>query len=190
MVLTGDGGDELFGGYDRYLRLLRLERLGGLRGPAAALLGAAGALAPGRHGERLSRVGERLRLPIDERYLSGVALMRPDIAQRLRPGAGGPRHLHLPALDDPGSHLGAGDEALDRAVAIDLQSYLPDDILVKLDRMAMAASLEGRSPFLHPELAQFALQLPAHQRVRDGRGKHLLRVVAGKWLPPRASSKP
>ena len=190
MVLTGDGGDELFGGYDRYLRLLRLERLGGLRGPAAALLGAAGALAPGRHGERLSRVGERLRLPFDERYLSGVAVMRPDIAQRLRPGAGGPRHFHLPALDDPGSHLGAGDEALDRAVAIDLQSYLPDDILVKLDRMAMAASLEGRSPFLHPELAQFALQLPAHQRVRDGRGKHLLRVVAGKWLPPRASSKP
>ena len=190
MVLTGDGGDEMFGGYDRYLRLLRLERLGGLRRPAAALLGAAGALAPGQHGERLSRVGERLRLPFDERYLSGVAVMRADIAQRLRPGAGGPRHFHLPALDDPESHLGAGGEALDRAVAIDLQSYLPDDILVKLDRMAMAASLEGRSPFMHPELAQFALQLPVHQRVRGGRGKHLLRAVAGKWLPPRASSKP
>lgn len=190
MVLTGDGGDEMFGGYDRYLRLLRLERLGGLRRPAAALLGAAGTLAPGQHGERLSRVGERLRLPFDERYLSGVAVMRADIAQGLRPGAGGPRHFHLPALDDPESHLGAGGEALDRAVAIDLQSYLPDDILVKLDRMAMAASLEGRSPFMHPELAQFALQLPVHQRVRGGRGKHLLRAVAGKWLPPRASSKP
>ena len=190
MVLTGDGGDEMFGGYDRYLRLLQLERLGGLRRPAAGLLGMAGAVLPGQRGERLSRIGERLRLPFEERYLSGVAVMREDIARRLRPGAGGPRHFHLPALDEPGSDLGAGDAPLDRAVAIDLQSYLPDDILVKLDRMAMAASLEGRSPFLQPDLAQFALRLPLRQRVRDGRGKHLLRTVASKWLPPRAAAKP
>lgn len=189
MVLTGDGGDELFGGYDRYLRLLQLERLGRLRRPAAAMLGLAGRIAPGQHGERLSRVGERLRLPFEERYLSGVAVMRGDIARRLRPQAGGASHFHLPALAQPGSDLGAGDDPLDRAVAIDLQSYLPDDILVKLDRMAMAASLEGRSPFLQPDLAQFALGLPVHQRVRGGRGKHLLRTVAGKWLPPGAAAK-
>lgn len=189
MVLTGDGGDELFGGYDRYLKLLKLERLGPLRAPASLLLRAAGIL-PGAAGERLYRVGERLQLPFRERYLSGVAVMRADVARRLRPQAGGPDHFHLPVLAEPGSDLGAGDDPLDRAVAIDLQSYLPDDILVKLDRMAMAASLEGRSPFLQPDLVQFALSLPAHYRVRDGRGKHLLRKVAGKWLPPRATGKP
>lgn len=190
MVLTGDGGDEMFGGYDRYLRLQKLERLGGLRTPAAVLMKLAGRMAPNPHGERLRRVGERLLLPFDERYLSGVAVMRADIAKSLRPQAGGADHFHLPLLDEPDSHLNAGDEPLDRAVAIDLQSYLPDDILVKLDRMAMATSLEGRSPFLQPDLARFALSLPVRYRMRNGRGKHLLREVAGKWLPPRAISKP
>lgn len=190
MVLTGDGGDELFGGYDRYLRLMAMERLGALKGPTAAVLRAAGAVFPDPLGGRLNRIGERLRLPFDQRYLSGVALMRPDTARGLNAGAGGGNHYHLPALDDAGSDLGAGSSALDRAVAIDLQSYLPDDILVKLDRMAMANSLEGRAPFLHPELASFALSLPESMRVRGNVGKYLLRKVASQWLPPRAITKP
>jgi asparagine synthase (glutamine-hydrolysing) len=190
MVLTGDGGDELFGGYDRYLRLLALERLGPLRLPAAVALRMAGALMPDPRGGRLGRVGERLHLPFAERYLSGVALTRPDVARALHANSGGASHYRLPLLDAPGADLGAGDSALDRAVAIDLQSYLPDDILVKLDRMAMANSLEGRAPFLEPALAGFALRLPEKLRVRDGRGKHLLRRVAGRWLPPSVLSKP
>jgi asparagine synthase (glutamine-hydrolysing) len=190
MVLTGDGGDEMFGGYDRYLNLMKLEQLGGMRKPGGRLLKMAGALLPNPHGERARRIGDRLQLPFDERYLSGVAMMRGDIARRLRAQAGGSNHFDLPFLHDAGRDLGAGDSVLDRAIAIDLQSYLPDDILVKLDRMAMAASLEGRSPFLQPDLVEFALSLPEDYRVRRGRGKHLLREVAGKWLPPRAISKP
>ena len=190
MVLTGDGGDELFGGYDRYLRLMSMEKLGALKRPTAAVLRAAGAMLPNPLGGRLHRIGDRLRLPFEQRYLSGVAMMRPDTAHGLNAGAGGGRHYHLPALDEAGSDLGSGASALDRAVAIDLQSYLPDDILVKLDRMAMANSLEGRAPFLHPELAAFALSLPDSMRVRGQCGKFLLRQVAAKWLPPRAISKP
>lgn len=190
MVLTGDGGDELFGGYDRYLRLLALERLGPSRPLAGALLRMAGVLLPNPRGGRWQRVGERLSLPFAERYLSGVALTRPDQAYALCAHAGGKSHYHLPLLDQPDSDLHAGSSALDRAVAIDLQSYLPDDILVKLDRMAMATSLEGRAPFLEPGLAQFALQLPESLRVRDGRGKHLLRKVAARWLPADVLSKP
>ncbi len=190
MVLTGDGGDELFGGYDRYLRLLDLERLGPLRLPAAVALRMAGALMPDPRGGRLGRVGERLHLPFAERYLSGVALTRPDLARALHANSGGASHYRLPLLDAPGADLGAGDSVLDRAVAIDLQSYLPDDILVKLDRMAMANSLEGRAPFLEPGLAGFALRLPEKLRVRDGRGKHLLRRVAGRWLPSSVLTKP
>lgn len=190
MVLTGDGGDELFGGYDRYLRLLALERLGPLRPLAGAALRVAGALLPNPRGGRWQRVGERLGLPFAERYLSGVALTRPDQAKALCARAGGNGHYHLPLLDQAGSDLGAGDCALDRAVAIDLQSYLPDDILVKLDRMAMATSLEGRAPFLEQGLAQFALCLPESLRLRDGRGKYLLRKVAARWLPADVLSKP
>lgn len=190
MVLTGDGGDELFGGYDRYLRLLSLEKLGAMRGPAALALRGAGAMLPDPLGARLSAVGERLQLPFEQRYLSGVALMRPDVAAELRGLDQRTRHYDLPLLRDPEANLGAGVNALDRAVAIDLQSYLPDDILVKLDRMAMANSLEGRSPFLEPTLASFALRLPQDLRVRGGRGKHLLRETAQRWLPPRAISKP
>ncbi|WP_310059998.1 asparagine synthase (glutamine-hydrolyzing) [Lysobacter niastensis] len=190
MVLTGDGGDELFGGYDRYLRLLTLDQLGLLGRPAAAALRVAGALLPDPLGGRLGRIGERLQLPREERYLSGVALMRADTARALHPDAGGARHYHLPCLDEADADLGAGRSSLDRAVAIDLQSYLPDDILVKLDRMAMANSLEGRSPFLHPQLAQFALSLPESFRLRHGRGKFLLRRVAERWLPQRPLSKP
>ncbi len=190
MVLTGDGGDELFGGYDRYLRLMAIEKLGAFKGSAATALHVAGTVLPDPLGGRLQRIGQRLRLPFEQRYLSGVALMRPDTARSLNPLAGGGDHYHLPALDDAGADLGAGSCALDRAVAIDLQSYLPDDILVKLDRMAMANSLEGRAPFLHPELANFALSLPASLRVRGTCGKYLLRRVAARWLPPRAISKP
>lgn len=190
MVLTGDGGDELFAGYDRYLRMLALERLGRWRPLAGLALRAAGAIVPNPRGARLQRVGERLGLSPAHRYLSGVALTRPDQARALCAMAGGAMHYHLPLLDEPGSDLGAGHSALDRAVAIDLQSYLPDDILVKLDRMAMATSLEGRAPFLEPGLAQFALQLPQSLRIRNGRGKYLLRKVASRWLPKDILSKP
>lgn len=190
MVLTGDGGDELFGGYDRYLRLLAMERLGPLRRPAAGALALVGGALPDPFGRRLQRIGERLRLPFQQRYLSGVALTRPDTAGALHLAADAGAHYHLPALDLPGADLDAGDSTLDRAVAIDLQSYLPDDILVKVDRMAMANSLEARSPFLNPELAAFALSLPESYRVRGGRGKYLLRQVAERWLPPRATAKP
>src|SRR5207248_661620 len=83
-----------------------------------------------------------------------------------------------------------GLESLDRCVAIDFASYLPDDILVKLDRMAMANSLEGRSPLLAHRVVDFAVKLPREQRVQGRRGKHLLRRVAARWLPADVLQKP
>jgi asparagine synthase (glutamine-hydrolysing) len=190
MVLTGDGGDEAFAGYDRYLRFLALERAGPLKPAAATAARIAGRWVPGSRGYRLARIAERLRLEFPESYLSGVALTRSDVADRILGDA---------VRADGADHYGVLAEVarafsslrpLDRCVSIDFASYLPDDILVKLDRMAMANSLEGRSPFLSHRLVEFAVGLPRSLRVRDGRGKYLLRRAAARWLPPEVLSKP
>ena len=182
MVLTGDGADEAFAGYDRYLRFLDLERVGALKPVAAVAAGLVGRVVPGTRGYRLRRIAERLRLPFPDSYLSGVALTRADTAdallgEALRGGIGHYAGLAAAARD------ASGLRDLDRCVAIDFASYLPDDILVKLDRMAMAASLEGRAPFLEHRLVEFAVRLPRALRVRGHRGKHLLRRTAARWLP-------
>ncbi len=188
MVLTGDGADEAFAGYDRYLRFLDLERVGRLRGPAAAAAGMLGRVVPGSRGYRLRRIAERLRQPFPESYLSGVALTRADVADTLLGDAvrGGVHYAGLAAAARDASGL----EALDRCVAIDFASYLPDDILVKVDRMGMANSLEARAPFLEHRLVEFAVRLPRAMRVKDGRGKHLLRRAANRWLPADVLRKP
>ena len=83
----------------------------------------------------------------------------------------------------------AGDP-LQRATAADLATWLPDDLLVKFDRMAMAHGLEGRAPFLQPALAEAGLRLPAAERINgDGAVKAALRRVGARWLPPRIAER-
>jgi asparagine synthase (glutamine-hydrolysing) len=189
MVLTGDAGDEAFGGYTRYIKFLDLEMAGPLKGAAAGVADLVGQYVPGSHGYRLRRIAERLRQPFPDSYLSGVALTRADVAGEILGDA---------VAQKDGSYYGRIADAarsltdldpLDRCVAIDFQSYLPDDILVKLDRTAMANSLEGRAPFLAHELVEFAVRLPRALRVRERRGKHLLRKAAARWLPPEVLAK-
>ncbi|MBL8298396.1 MAG: asparagine synthase (glutamine-hydrolyzing) [Rhodanobacteraceae bacterium] len=186
MVLSGDGGDEAFAGYDRYLRFLQLERLGLLKKPLALGLAVAGRVLPGLRGFRLRRIAQRLREGFPDSYLSGVALSRPEqMAAMLGTSASeGYRALH--PLFDPADPR----PVLDRIVDADIRSYLLDDILVKLDRMSMAASIEGRAPLLDHRVVEFAVRLPVSMRIRDGRGKHLLREVARRWLPSDVLDKP
>jgi len=185
MALSGDAGDEAFAGYSRYMRYLKLHRLGALKPLAAAVASGAGHALAGSNRRRLLRIAESLRLPFPDNYLSVVALTRVERARAL--------------LGDDGSHydiLAAAyaddlpNDPLDRIVAIDFASYLSDDILVKVDRMTMANSLESRAPFLDHRVIDFATRLPAHMRVRGGRGKHLLRRAAERWLPPDVLAKP
>jgi asparagine synthase (glutamine-hydrolysing) len=193
MVLTGDAGDEAFAGYDRYLRYLDLQRLGVLKPAAAATVAAAGALVPAERGFRLRRIAERLRQPFPDSYLSGVAVTRESVARELLGEA-----VAAPSRSANGHYgaLGAvarsaeGLEALDRCVSIDFASYLPDDVLVKLDRMAMANSLEGRAPLLDHRVVEFGVRLPRELRIKSHRGKYLLRKVAARWLPPDVLDKP
>jgi asparagine synthase (glutamine-hydrolysing) len=185
VALSGDGGDELFGGYTRYLELLRRRELAG---PVRELVGRAARRlphgAPGRN--RLVDLSRTLRgryaatvaapLAVDE---GGLAL--PEVA------AAGARSLD--ALVAPWF-----DEARDRDFAaqmtiVDLQSYLPGDILTKVDRMSMAVSLEARVPLLDHHVVEFAVSLPSALKVRDGTGKWILREAIRDLVPPAVLSK-
>ncbi|HSN21951.1 MAG TPA: asparagine synthase (glutamine-hydrolyzing), partial [Usitatibacter sp.] len=142
MVLSGDGGDEGFAGYERYAKYMKLDALARASlGLAPAALAAAARLAGGRLGERLRRIGARTGLAYPERYLSGVALSTAaDVSPLLSRDV---------AAADPyrsvRGHFLREDVAdpMDRVLSGDMASYLVDDILVKVDRMTMANSLES-----------------------------------------------
>jgi asparagine synthase (glutamine-hydrolysing) len=186
MVLSGDGGDEAFGGYERYLKQQVVERLrrwsGGL---AAPVLGLAGQVLPAPLGRRVAWLGERVARPFPARYLSGVALTTPEAAARwLGRDAG---RADYGAIERCFEHGYA--DLNDEMIHGDIATYLLDDILVKVDRMTMANSLEARAPLLDAELVQWAACLPNAMKMRDGRGKHLLRRLAGRYLPAAALDK-
>jgi len=184
VVLSGDGGDELFGGYDRYLphpRVVAFDRYAptGLRRVAAL----AGAQLP--HGTRgknfLRHVGQSER----GRYIDAIryfaadekpALLSRDIRASL-------------AAADPEARLA---RHFDRYAALpwpsqmmrfDLETYLPEDVLTKVDRMSMAHSIESRVPLLDNAVIDFANALPSSLKIKNGRRKHILKEVASQLLP-------
>lgn len=190
MVLSGDGGDEMFAGYGRYARYLQLRRLRRLgAAPVIGAIGPAARLLPAGLRRRLKWAQTRLSMRHPDDYIAGVALATGPGTQRLlsrhaasvRPYAGIARHFET--AKEP---LGV----LDRVLAGDILSYLLDDILVKVDRMSMANSLEVRSPLLDQQLAGFAARLPEALKLRGGTGKYLLRRVAARYLPEHCIRKP
>jgi asparagine synthase (glutamine-hydrolysing) len=188
MVLSGDGGDELFAGYERYQKYAKLQQLRqrtfGLAGP---LLKLAGQLIPGGRGLRYQRVGDRLTQPFPDRYLSGVALnTRADLSMLLRPEVG-----NMDPYTNMRRHFGRADisHEMEKILAGDMATYLSDDIMVKVDRMTMATSLEARAPLLDHQLIEFAARIPFEYKLRDGTGKYLLKKVAQKLLPPEVMQK-
>jgi asparagine synthase (glutamine-hydrolysing) len=184
VVLSGDGGDELFGGYDRYLphpRVAAFDRYSprALRGVAAM---AAQQMPDGVRGKNFLRhVGSDDR----GRYLDAIrffgaddraALIAPDIRRQLR----GPDAEHrLGRHFDRFSALPWASQMM----RFDAETYLPEDVLTKVDRMSMAHSIESRVPLLDNEVIAFASTLPASMKIRNGRRKHILKEVAATLLP-------
>ncbi len=189
MVLSGDGGDELFAGYERYAKYQRLIQFRSASlGLAVPMLRASSTLVPGARGQRLSRIADRMELPFPDSYISGVALatrddldaiLAPDF-RRADPYASIRRHFMRTGIADP----------MERILDGDMATYLSDDILVKVDRMTMANSLEARAPLLDHVLLDFAARLPFSLKLRAGRGKYLLRKVAEQLLPASVLNKP
>src|SRR5215472_71093 len=186
VVLSGDGGDELFAGYDRYLVDQRESRLGvlGDLGLGAPLRLASNALPEGARGKNFLR---HFSLPRMRRYLAAISLF-PDRALRdlLQAGvASADGSLFAEALHDS-----QGLDALSRLQDLDLRSNLPGDILTKVDRMTMAHSLEARVPLLDHPLVEFACRLPAGLRLRGGQTKYLLRRILRDRVPDEVLSRP
>lgn len=203
VALSGDGGDELFGGYNRYFTLPQLWSVVGkvptplrhlfsrtVLGVSAnrwdTLLGPFGrAVGQARPGDKLHRVGQRLRgvRTIDDFYLALVTEWAD--AEALVPGSQRQRSLlgRCGEWPDPG-------DPVQRMMLLDGLTYLPDDILAKVDRAAMAVSLETRAPFLDHRVAEFAWRLPLSQKIRRRQGKWLLRQVLYKHVPREIVDRP
>ena len=182
--LSGDGGDELFGGYDRYPRFARLARSLG-RLPRPARLAAARALraAPARGiGHKARRLGGALGSGSDAIYRTMMSYWAdaPIGANGSGPATLFDDESRWPRLDDP----------VERVMCHDTLTYLPDDILTKVDRATMAVSLEARVPFLDHRVYELAWRLPRAYKLRDGTGKWLLRRVLHRHVPAALVERP
>jgi asparagine synthase (glutamine-hydrolysing) len=186
VILSGVGGDELFGGYRRYLGdhyQAYFDRLPSwLRRTATA---AGRRLPSDRHGPLLnfSRLAkgflESAALPFEERYRAYVEVFPRDEAERLlgsERGAG-PDRIAEAFLDAP------GEDGLNRMLNVDAQTQLPDDLLLLTDKMSMAASLECRVPLLDHELVELAARMPQAIKIRGGRLKHVMKEAVSDLLP-------
>jgi asparagine synthase (glutamine-hydrolysing) len=197
VALSGDGGDESFAGYRRYWQLARTRPAdalpGGLRSALARL---ASGLAGGAEGRaplpRAARLAGRLAMSPPHRYADLFRYFRDVDRERLYT----PQFRSELAGAEPLAHVvaawesRAGLAAADRLMAVDLETYLPDDLLAKVDVASMASSLEVRSPLLDHELMELAATMPVRRKLRGTEGKILLRDAAREWLPDEILDRP
>ncbi len=192
VALSGDGGDELFGGYDTYAADRLARRLATLA-PDRAIRAIAAVAAHLPPRERKKGLVNKLK-----RFTAGFAHAPADIEHYRWMTFVSPamkRELYTPALRDTLSGTEAyrpvrdalggfgGDDLLNRQLYADLRIYLADDILVKVDRMSMAASLETRAPFLDVAVMELACSMPGHLKVRGAERKFILKRAFADRLP-------
>ena len=184
VVLSGDGGDELFGGYDRYLPHPRVQQFDRLPVPGRqALASAVWPLLP--HGVPGKNFLRHVAQDENGRYLDSISLYHEDEKAALysadvRAALGGAnpqatlaQHFARFASLSPHS----------RMMRFDFETYLPEDVLTKVDRMSMAHSIESRVPLLDNDVIDFAASLPSSLKIRDGRRKHILKEAIKGLVP-------
>lgn len=200
VALTGDGGDELFGGYNRHFmapklwaqlqrvpRPLRATAGSGLAQVPSGFWSALTGFVPGRHPPHFgAKLQKAFRLAaaadsLDEVYRSFLD----EWSHEPSPVIGG---------EDPGSDwdLDVAGDAPDsvRMMYCDAVTYLPDDILAKVDRASMAVSLETRVPYLDHRVAELAARIPVEMKIGDGRGKLILRKLLSTMVPSELVERP
>lgn len=207
VALSGDGGDELFGGYNRYFWSQRVfSKVDWMPRPIRRLLAAGltalpsqgydalyaglGQFLPMRaqvsmFGDKVHKLAERMASvgSTDELYQSLVSTWKTPtqvVQGAVEPATVLTRRTGLPRLS----------EAEHRMMYFDAMTYMVDDILVKVDRAAMGVSLETRVPFLDHRVVELAWRMPLHMKIRDGQGKWALRQVLYKYVPKGLIERP
>jgi asparagine synthase (glutamine-hydrolysing) len=197
VVLSGDGGDELFGGYDTYLadswarlyrRLPRALRQKVVEPAVQSMRPRAqkkGLVNKARHFVSGVEHAEGLGHARWRKFATDAlreALFSPDVSSHL----GRSVDRHILALRE----RAVSRDPLNRNLYVDLRSYLSDNILLKVDRMSMATSLEARVPYLDTEMVELAFRIPARSKIARGRTKRLLKRVAERHLPHECVYRP
>lgn len=190
VALNGDGGDELFAGYERYQAMLgaeiyqKLPRL--LREALSKAIGILpDSVNPKDKLRRVKRLFEAINLPKGERYLRWVGMLDETLKNDLYSDYFSkavfnfsPLKIIEPYLNDINNVI-----LLDSLLYTDTMTYLPNDLLVKVDITSMANSLEARSPFLDHELMEFAARLPAGYKIKMFKKKYILKKSAKRLIP-------
>jgi asparagine synthase (glutamine-hydrolysing) len=185
VALSGDGGDELWMGYGRHRVEHWEHRVRAALGPTAPVAGWIGQALP------LSVKGARslrhLASAPDHAYAlkHAYGMFEPDAKTRLYSGDFRRRvECHDPFVPFRAAYAACTSaDPLDRSMYVDARTYMIDDVLTKVDRMSMAVSLEAREPLLDHKLLEFAARVPASLKLKDGRGKYLLRKVLDRRIP-------
>ena len=191
VALNGDGGDENFAGYHRYVTASRTHRIASLLpGPLRRGIGAIGSRSE-PHGEptrainRARRLARSLGQTDRDRYCRGMELFTPEERGGLYADGFSERLRSLPepdVLERTWDEGGAGD-LVNRMLEVDVNTYLPDDLLVKVDIASMAYSLEARSPLLDHRLMEFTAGLPGDLKINGTERKVVMRDALRGWIP-------
>jgi asparagine synthase (glutamine-hydrolysing) len=179
VVLSGEGADEILGGYGIYQRMMVLDALH--RRAPGALAEWAPRLAALGPKEIVRRYVRLLGLPLEQRYRGVSRGLSDEVLRRLRPAGTASRSLD--AVFETHFDAARGASALNRMLYVDTKVWLPDDLLLKADKMTMANALELRVPFLDHELVEFAATLPTRLKIQGLTGKVLLRRAMKGVLP-------
>ncbi|OUV22190.1 MAG: asparagine synthase (glutamine-hydrolyzing) [Gammaproteobacteria bacterium TMED95] len=183
VVLSGEGADEIFGGYDLYLYMEMLEKIRRIVTPAGASMikGLAQRLLPA--GNKVRKYAELVSVPFEERY-RGISVYDESYHQRLLTSnivdASDTHQLFAKSIMDETQ----GQDLLSRMLEFDTRTWLVDDLLIKADRMSMGSSLELRVPFLDYRMVEFAGSLPPNYKIRRGDFKSILKDMFKDELPP------
>jgi len=194
--LSADGGDEIFGGYDKYTQVLKYKRVFS-RIPLSNIVGHITEAVDPKYliglnktynfANRYNKLANILKSKDEIDIMRSITYyFYPSEVKRLLNGA----NESIKTNFDDRLFLNSYNNSIDKMMAIDYKTYLLDDILVKVDRATMSTSLEGREPFLDHRIIEFVARLPSNFKIKDGNKKYLLKSIVHNYIPKEIMDRP